>query len=132
MAKIEGIQVRRFRWTPWVNLSAALEACKCLFVTPSHQFPTTVTMPQERKLALLELTRANGQFIIEDDYESDVSFNRTPPRALKSLDRWGNVIYTGSLSKSLLPGLRLGYLVADPEFIREARALRHYMLRHPR
>ena len=88
-------------------------------------------MPQERKLALLELTRAGGQFIIEDDYESDVSFNRTPPRALKSLDRWGNVIYTGSLSKSLLPGLRLGYLVADPEFIREARALRHYMLRHP-
>ena len=52
-------------------------------------------MPQERKLALLEITRVNGQFIIEDDYESDVSFNRTPRRALKSLDRWGNVIYTG-------------------------------------
>ena len=88
-------------------------------------------MPLERKLALLEHTKRNGQFIIEDDYEADISFNRTPPRALKSLDAWGNVIYTGSLSKSLLPGLRIGYLVADREFIREARALRHHILRHP-
>ena len=132
MATIEGVHVRRLPVDSMgLIVSADLDRCKCLFVTPSHQFPTTVTMPQERKLALLELTRASGQFIIEDDYESDVSFNRTPPRALKSLDRWGNVIYTGSLSKSLLPGLRLGYLVADPEFVREARALRHYMLRHP-
>ena len=131
-AKIEGIQVQRLPVDSLgLVLSAALDRCKCLFVTPSHQFPTTVTMPLERKLALLELTRRNGQFVIEDDYESDVSFNRTPPRALKSLDRWGNVIYIGSLSKSLLPGLRMGYLVADREFIREARALRHYMLRHP-
>ena len=102
-----------------------------MFVTPSHQFPTTVTMPLERKLALLELTKSNGQFVIEDDYEADVSFNLTPPRALKSLDCWGNVIYFGSLSKSLLPGLRIGYLVADREFIAEARALRHHILRHP-
>ena len=112
-------------------LSDDITRCKCLFVTPSHQFPTTVTMPLERKIALLEITKKNGQFIIEDDYEADISFNRTPPKALKSLDAWGNVIYTGSLLKSLLPGLRIGYLVADREFVREARALRHYMLRHP-
>ena len=131
-AKIEGIQVRRLPVDPMgLILSGDLDQCKCLFVTPSHQFPTTVTMPLERKLELLETTRKNGQFLIEDDYESDVSFKKTPPRALKSLDRSGNVIYIGSLSKSLLPGLRMGYLVADREFIREARALRHYMLRHP-
>ena len=112
-------------------LSEEVNRCKYLFVTPSHQFPTTVTMPLERELDLLNLTAKNGQFVIEDDYESDVSFHKTPPRALKSLDRWGNVIYIGSLSKSLLPGLRIGCLVADREFIREARALRHYMLRHP-
>ena len=64
-------------------------------------------MPLARKSRLLELTRRHGQFVIEDDYESEVSFNKTLPRALKSLDRWGNVIYVGSLSKSLLHGQRL-------------------------
>ena len=132
MARIEGINVRRLPIDQGgLVLSRTVNRCKCIFVTPSHQFPTTVTMPLQRKLELLELTKNNGQFVIEDDYESDVSFNLPPPRALKSLDRWGNVIYVGSLSKSLLQGLRLGYLVADREFIREARALRHYMLRHP-
>jgi len=132
MARIKGINVQRLPVDEeGLILSKRLSQCKCLYVTPSHQFPTTVTMPLVRKSRLLGLTRRHGQFVIEDDYESEVSFNKTPPRALKSLDRWGNVIYVGSLSKSLLQGLRLGYLVADPEFIREARALRHYMLRHP-
>ena len=132
IANIEGIEVKRLPIDRrGLILSEAVADCKCLFVTPSHQFPTTVTMPLARKLELLKITKNNGQFVIEDDYEADISFNMTPPRALKSLDGWGNVIYTGSLSKSLLPGLRVGYLVADREFIREARALRHYMLRHP-
>ena len=132
MARIEGINVQRLPVDEeGLILSKRLNRCKCLYVTPSHQFPTTVTMPLARKSRLLDLTRRHGQFVIEDDYESEVSFNKTPPRALKSLDRWGNVIYVGSLSKSLLQGLRLGYLVADREFIREARALRHYMVRHP-
>ena len=132
MARIEGVEVVRLPVDrQGLVLSGDTDRCKCMFVTPSHQFPTTVTMPLERKLALLELTKTNGQFVIEDDYEADVSFNLTPPRALKSLDSWGNVIYFGSLSKSLLPGLRIGYLVADREFIAEARALRHHILRHP-
>ena len=132
MARIEGIAVERLRVDRGgLVLSEQLGRCKCLFVTPSHQFPTTVTMPLERKRALLDVTRRSGQFVIEDDYESDISFNKTPPVALKSLDGWGNVIYTGSLSKSLLPGLRIGYLVAHAEFVREARALRHHLVRHP-
>ena len=132
MASIEGIEVRRLPVDrKGLVLTGDTHRCKCIFVTPSHQFPTTVTMPLERKLELLALTKRRGQFVLEDDYEADISFNRTPPRALKSLDTWGNVIHTGSLSKSLLPGLRIGYLVADREFIREARALRHHILRHP-
>ena len=132
MATLEGIEVRRLPIDrDGLILSNRLDDCKCLFVTPSHQFPTTVTMPLHRKLELLEITRKNGQFVIEDDYESDISFNLTPPQALKGADNWGNVIYTGSLSKSLLPGLRIGYLVADRDFIREARALRHHLIRHP-
>ena len=132
MARIEGIAVQRLCIDAGgLVLSEEIGRCKCLFVTPSHQFPTTVTMPLERKRALLDITQRNGQFVIEDDYESDISFNKTPPAALKSLDGWGNVIYTGSLSKSLLPGLRIGYLVAPAEFVREARALRHHLVRHP-
>ena len=132
MATMERVRVKRLPVDrKGLVLSEDLGGCKCLFVTPTHQFPTTVTMPLERKLALLRITRANGQFVIEDDYESDISFNLTPPPALKSLDEWGNVIYTGSLSKSLMPGLRIGYLVGDREFIREARALRHHLIRHP-
>ena len=132
MAALERVCVKRFPVDRnGLVLSEGLGGCKCIFVTPTHQFPTTVTMPLDRKLALLQITRANGQFVIEDDYESDISFNLTPPPALKSFDDWGNVIYTGSLSKSLMPGLRIGYLVADREFIREARALRHHLIRHP-
>ena len=132
MAAIEGIRTLRLPVDAGgLVLTDRLGRCKCLFVTPSHQFPTTVTMPLDRKLALLELAKNNGQFVLEDDHESDISFNMTPPPALKSLDGWGNVVYAGSLSKSLLPGLRIGYLVAHPDFIREARALRHHFIRHP-
>ena len=132
MARIEGIEVQRLPVDgQGLVLSDAIRRCHCLFVTPSHQFPTTVTMPLERKRALLALTATHGQFVIEDDYEAEISFNKTPPAALKSLDRRGNVLYAGGLSKSLLQGLRVGYLVADREVIREARALRHHMLRHP-
>lgn len=132
MARIEGIDTVRLP-VDRGGLVVGAEAgrCRCLFVTPSHQFPTTVTMPLDRKLELLARTRKAGQFVIEDDYEADISFNLVQPRALKSLDEWGNVAYVGSLSKSLLPGLRIGYLVADRDFIREARALRHHILRHP-
>ena len=132
MARIEGVQVQRLPVDEQgLVLVDAVRRCHCLFVTPSHHFPTTVTMTRERRRALLALTAAHGQFVIEDDYEAELSFNKTPPAALKSLDRRGNVIYAAGLSKSLLQGLRVGYLVADREFIREARALRHHMLRHP-
>lgn len=108
-----------------------LSACNYLFVTPSHQAPTTVTMPLERRLALLEMATAHDQIIIEDDYESEINFHGQPTPALKSLDQHDRVIYVGSLSKTLSPGLRIGYLVGPAELIAEARALRRLMLRHP-
>lgn len=102
-----------------------------VFVTPSHQTPTTATMPLERRRALLARARETGAIIVEDDYEFEMSFLGPPSPALKSLDREGRVIYVGSFSKSLFPGLRLGYLVGSEAFIREARALRAQVLRHP-
>jgi GntR family transcriptional regulator / MocR family aminotransferase len=102
-----------------------------VFVTPSHHSPTTVTMPMSRREKLLRLASARNFLIVEDDYEFEMSFLARPSPALKSLDEEGRVIYAGSFSKSVFPGLRLGYLVGSEPFIREARALRTTMLRHP-
>ncbi len=112
----------------WSSTSAC---CDYVFVTPSHQSPTTVTLPLERREALLRMASESDYLIIEDDYESEVTFDGAPTPALKSLDHDGRVLYLGSLSKTLDPGLRMGFLVGPAELIREARALRRLMLRHP-
>jgi GntR family transcriptional regulator/MocR family aminotransferase len=102
-----------------------------VYVTPSHQCPTGVTMPLGRRETLLRMADDSDFAIIEDDFESENSFEGSPIPALKSMDRSNRVIYIGSLSKSMAPGLRIGYIVAAPELIAELRALRRLMLRHP-
>jgi GntR family transcriptional regulator / MocR family aminotransferase len=102
-----------------------------VFTTPSHQCPTAATMPLARRHALLAKAEEKDFLIVEDDYEFEMSFLKSPSPSLKSLDKNGRVIYVGSFSKSLFPGLRLGYLVGPEPFIREARALRASVLRHP-
>lgn len=108
-----------------------LAGCDYVYVTPSHQCPTTVTMPVERREALLRRAERDDFVIIEDDYESENSFHGEPVPALKSLDRSDRVIYIGSLSKTFAPGLRVGYIVAPRELAAELRGLRRLMLRHP-
>jgi len=102
-----------------------------VFCTPSHQCPTAVTMPLENRQELLRRAARDDFLIVEDDYDFEMSFLKPSSPSLKSLDRDGRVIYVGSFSKSLFPGLRLGYLVGSEPFIREARALRASVLRHP-
>ena len=114
-----------------VQVGKQLENCDFVCVTPSHQYPTTVTMPIERRKALLEQAYKDDFIVIEDDYESEVNFIEEPLPALKSFDKDGRVIYVGSLSKSLTPGIRIGYLVADKELIKELRRLRTLHYRHP-
>ena len=105
--------------------------CDLVFVTPSHHAPTAVTMPPERRHQLLQAADERNFVIVEDDYEFEMSFLTPPSPALKSLDRLERVIYVGSFSKALFPGLRLGYLVGPAPFIQQARQLRSLMLRHP-
>jgi GntR family transcriptional regulator/MocR family aminotransferase len=104
---------------------------KVVYTTPSHQCPTSVTMPIVRRQALLDKAEENDFLVVEDDYEFEMSFLRPPSPALKSLDRGGRVIHVGSFSKSIFPGLRLGWLVGPAPFIAQARALRALVLRHP-
>jgi GntR family transcriptional regulator/MocR family aminotransferase len=88
-------------------------------------------MPVERREALLSQADRHDFLIIEDDYECGINGCASAMPALKGLDRGDRVIYVGSLSKTLAPGLRLGFIVGDAALIREARALRRLMLRHP-
>ncbi len=114
-----------------LTLSPALDSADVVFATPSHQYPTTVTMPLERRMALLKKAREKDFLIIEDDYEFETNYVNEPCPALKSLDDDGRVIYVGSLSKTLFPGLRLGFMVGPKTLIAEARAMRRLMVRHP-
>ncbi|MDB5731269.1 MAG: h16, partial [Variovorax sp.] len=112
-------------------MTEALRHLDFVYTTPNHQCPTTATMPLERREALLRMADESDFIIIEDDYESENRFDGDPIPALKSLDRSNRVIYVGSLSKTLAPGLRIGYVVGPAELIAELRALRRLMLRHP-
>src|ERR1700761_2727321 len=89
-------------------------ATKVICVTPSHQFPLGVAMSMRRRAELLEFARANNAVIIEDDYDGEFRFGSAPRDALQTLDRSGSVFYVGTFSKSLFPGIRLGFVVGPP------------------
>lgn len=91
---------------------------RMVYATPHHQYPTTVMMSAERRMKLLMLAERYGFAVIEDDYDHEFHFSRRPTLPLASVCHGDRVIYVGSLSKVLAPGLRIGYVVGSPEFIR--------------
>jgi GntR family transcriptional regulator/MocR family aminotransferase len=111
----EGIDVAAGkRQAPWARFAV---------VTPSHQAPLGVTLSLNRRLALLAWATEAGAWVIEDDYDSEYRYLGRPLPALKSLDEGHRVLYAGTFSKVMLPGLRLGYLVVpEPEVERFDRA----------
>ncbi|ASW76364.1 GntR family transcriptional regulator [Chryseobacterium piperi] len=111
----EGIMVEHVR-----------EACKkqkirMLYLTPHHHYPTTVTLSAQRRLELLNLANEFGFIILEDDYDYDFHYDKSPILPLASADTNGMVVYIGSFGKSLAPGFRTGFIVAPENLMAELR-----------
>lgn len=98
-------------------LSQCRQPFKLLYVTPSHQFPTGVTLSLSRRLALLQWAQQTETLILEDDYDSEYRYSDRPIPALQGLDQNNTVIYVGTFSKILFPSLRIGYLVVPRAWI---------------
>jgi GntR family transcriptional regulator/MocR family aminotransferase len=100
---------------------------RALYVTPHHQYPTTVLLTPSRRIALLERAHRDRFAVLEDDYDHEFHFDGRPVAPLASADPHGNVIYIGSLSKTLAPGLRLGFVVAPEPVIAAFAQIRTYV-----
>lgn len=98
-----------------------------LFVTPSHQYPTGVTLSLSRRIRLLKWAQSTNSYVIEDDYDSDFRYDGPPLTALAGLDRFNRVFYLGTFSKSIGAGLRLGYAIVPPHLAEAARVAKSQM-----
>lgn len=96
---------------------------KALFLTPSHQYPCGGIMPLSQRLALLNWATTEQCWLIEDDYDSEFQYRHRPMASLQGLAGGQGVMFAGSFSKTLFPGLRLGYLVLPPELAGQASAI---------
>ena len=114
-----------------LDVAAIPKNCQLVFTTPSHQFPTMVTMSESRRKQLLEASVRDDFLIIEDDYEAEMNYVNSRSRSLRSFDQDNRVIYVGSLSKTVSPGIRLGFMVAHRDIIERARTIRGVIMRHP-
>lgn len=100
------------------------ERVKAIFLTPHHQYPTTVTLSLARRFQLIELSNRYEFTIIEDDYDNEYHFNQRPIMPISSFEGIRNYVYIGTLSKLIAPAVRVGYIVSNPDFILQIGRLR--------
>ena len=93
------------------------QAARALCLTPSHHYPTGVTLSLERRLALIEWAQRQQAWIIEDDYDSEFHYAGRPTACVQGLDVHERTLYIGTFTKSLFPGLRIGYMVLPPALV---------------
>jgi GntR family transcriptional regulator/MocR family aminotransferase len=113
-----GMQVDRLR------ALAEREPVRAVYLTPHHQYPTTAVLSADRRLSLLDLARRQRMAIVEDDYDNEVHYQGRPILPLASADDAGVVVYIGTLSKILAPGLRVGYVVAPRPILERMAGVR--------
>jgi GntR family transcriptional regulator / MocR family aminotransferase len=106
----EGISVSR--------LSRHRRSARAIYITPSHQYPTGVTMSAARRMMLLNWAARSGSWIIEDDYDSEYRFGSRPVASLQGMDAEARILYIGTFSKVLFPALRVGYMVVPKDLVR--------------
>lgn len=95
-----------------------------VYVTPSHQYPTTTTLSLERRAALIDWANDKRSFIIEDDYDSEYRYDGAPISCIQGLDVASNVLYVGTFTKTMFPGIRLAYMVAPSDLMPAFVAMR--------
>ncbi len=101
----------------WTGRRAAPPVPRLVLATPSHQYPLGMVMSLPRRQALLDYCRRHASWVVEDDYDSEFRYGTRPIACLQGLDASGRVLYVGSFSKTLFPGLRLGYMVVPPALV---------------
>ena len=129
-ARIAAVPVDGSGLMVWEGRGRAPDA-RLAYVTPSHQFPTGAVMSMARRAALLEWAREADAWVLEDDYDSEFRFAGPPLTALAGIDAHARVVYLGTFSKSLFPGLRLGFLVLPPPLVDGILAARAVADRFP-
>lgn len=90
---------------------------RLIYTTPSHQYPKGMVMSYGRRRLLLDYAQNSNAWIIEDDYDSEFRFEGRPISSLQGMDQHGRVLYLGTFSKVMYPGIRLGYMVIPPQLV---------------
>jgi GntR family transcriptional regulator/MocR family aminotransferase len=112
-----------------ISIEAIEQICKTknirfVYTVPHHHYPTTVTLSPERRIRILELAKTYNFAIIEDDYDYDFHYTSKPMMPMASIDKYGSVVYIGTLAKTLAPSIRIGFLTATENFVNHAASYR--------